>query len=231
METSGSTLRTQTMRPLLLLLLGAVSAFSQPFSAGVKLGVPLTDFVSVAGGATPSGFLDYATHTNRYIVGLTGELHLPFRFSVELDVLFRHVNYQSSSQLVGVTTTDTSAATTGNAWEFPLLAKYRFGTKVVHPYVDGGVAWDTLQGLTQAVRTTVLNVTGSSSSSTSSPSQLQNTTTRGYVLGGGLDIKFLVIHIQPEVRYTRWGAKHFFDASGWLNSNQNQAEFLLGITF
>jgi opacity protein-like surface antigen len=58
-----------------------------------------------------------------------------------------------------------------------------------------------------------------------------NSTTRGYAAGGGLDFKFLIIHIQPEVRYTGWGAKHFFDPSGLLNSNQNQAEFLLGITF
>jgi hypothetical protein len=58
-----------------------------------------------------------------------------------------------------------------------------------------------------------------------------NSTTRGYVAGGGLDFEFRRIHIQPEVRYTRWGAKHFFDPSGLLNSNQNQAEFPPGIAF
>ena len=229
METSGRKLRTHSMRPLLLLVLGATSAFSQPFSFGVKGGVPLTDFIDAATSTNQTnGIFGFATHTNRYIVGATGELRLPFGLGVEVDALYRHLDYQSSLQ---TSTTTTSSSTTANAFEFPVLVKYRFGPKVIHPFVDGGVAWDTLQGLTQAVRTTVLNVTGSSSSSTSSPSQLQNTTTRGYVLGGGLDIKFLVIHIQPEVRYTRWGAKHFFDASGWLNSNQNQAEFLVGITF
>jgi opacity protein-like surface antigen len=232
METSGFMLRTQIMRPLLLLLLCAVGAFSQPFSAGAKVGVPLTDFVSVAGSTTPSGFLDYATHTNRYVVGLTGELHLPFGFGVEVDVLYRHVNYQSTAETLGATTTTTSASTTGTAWEFPLLAKYRFGTKVLHPFLDAGVAWNTLQGLTQTVRSTVLSGTPlSTTSSSSTPSELQNNTTRGFVLGGGLDIKILVIHIQPEIRYTRWGAKQFLDPSALLHSNQNQGEFLLGITF
>ena len=96
--------------------------------------------------------------------------------------------------------------------------------------MDAGVAWDTLQGLKQDVTATVAGITGSGSS-TSSPSQLQHTTARGFVIGGGLDIKVLVIHIQPEIRYTRWGARHFFDPTGLLSSNQNQGEFLLGIEF
>jgi opacity protein-like surface antigen len=216
------------MRPLLLLSLAAIPAFSQPFSFGVKAGVPLTDFVDAASGNTASGFLDFATHTNRYIVGVTGELRLPFGLGVEVDALYRHFNYESTSQSVNVVT---NANTTGNAFEFPIMGKYRFGTKVIHPFVDAGVAFDTLQGLKQAITSTVAGSTNSTNSSTSTPSQLQNTTTRGFVTGAGLDFHFLVIHIQPEIRYTRWGAQHFLDVSGLLHSNQNQAEFLLGITF
>jgi opacity protein-like surface antigen len=216
------------MRPLLLLLLGAIPAFSQLVSFGVKAGVPLTDFINAASGDTPSGFIDFASHTNRYIVGATGELRLPFGLGIELDVLYRHFNYQSTQQITNLLT---SGNTTGNAFEFPLMGKYHFGKKVVSPFVDAGVSWDTLQGLTQTVTSTVLGATGSSSSSTSSPSQLQNTTTRGFVTGAGLDFHFLLIHIQPEIRYTRWGAQHFLDLSGLLHSNQNQAEFLVGVTF
>lgn len=216
------------MRPLLLLLFGAIPAFSQPFSYGVKAGVPLTDFINAAGSTNASGFLDFATHTNRYIVGVTGELRLPFGLGVEVDALYRHVNYQSTS---GAVDAITKANTTGNAFEFPIMGKYRFGTKVIHPFVDAGVAFDTLQGLKQAITTAVAGSTNSTNSSTSTPSQLQNTTTRGFVTGAGLDFHFLVIHIQPEIRYTRWGAQHFLDVSGLLHSNQNQAEFLLGITF
>jgi opacity protein-like surface antigen len=216
------------MRPLLLLLLAAAPAYSQLFSVGLKGGVPLTDFVDVASGTNPSGFIDFATHTNRYIIGPTGELHLPFGFSVEVDILYRHVNYQETVQGVGVLN---SSSTTGNAWEFPLLGKYRFlKTKLVRPYIDAGVAFDTLQGLSQSV-TSTLSSGSSSTSSTGTPSQLQNSTTRGYVFGGGLDLKFLILHIQPEIRYTRWGAEHFFDPSGLLHSSENQGEFLLGISF
>jgi hypothetical protein len=51
------------------------------------------------------------------------------------------------------------------------------------------------------------------------------------VLGAGLDVKALLIHIAPEIRFTRWGARHFIDPNGLFNSKQNQAEFLVGITF
>jgi hypothetical protein len=232
METSGYWLRTQFMRPLLLLLIGAISAFSQPFSFGARLGVPLTDFIDAASSDNASGFVDFATHTNRYIVGVTGEVRLPFHLGIEVDALYRHLDYQSTSQVIGSSaTTTTSNSTTANAFEFPVLGKYRFGTKVIHPFVDAGVAWDTLAGLQQGVSSVVTTVSSTVTGSPSTPSVVQNNTVRGYVTGGGLDFKFLLIHIQPEFRFTRWGAKHFFDPSGLLNSNQNQAEFLLGITF
>jgi hypothetical protein len=86
------------------------------------------------------------------------------------------------------------------------------------------VAWDTLTGLEHSV-TSVVPV----------PPVIANAffrhnTTSGFVLGAGLDVHALIIHLQPEIRYTR-GAQHFLDPNGGFSSNQNQAEFLLGITF
>jgi Outer membrane protein beta-barrel domain len=215
------------MRSLVLLLTVAGGALAQPFSAGLKVGVPLTDFLNAA----ESGDTSYSTVTNRYIIGLTGELRLPFGLGIELDVLYRHVNYSSSTVVPGIPplpATTTTANTTSNNWEFPLVAKYKFKAPIARPYVDAGVAWQTLQGLTQSITSTVAGEAGTSS--TSSPSQLANSTTSGFVLGGGIDIHALLIHVSPEIRYTRWGAKQFF-APGLLSSNQNQAEFLVGVTF
>ncbi|HTX39957.1 MAG TPA: outer membrane beta-barrel protein [Bryobacteraceae bacterium] len=215
------------MRSLLLLLAVAGGAWAQPFSAGVKLGVPLSDFLS----ATESGDTSYSTITNRYIVGVEGELRLPFGLGIELDVLYRHVNFSSTTtaNAISAATSITTANTTSNDWEFPLVAKYKFKAPLVRPYVEAGVAWDTLQGLTQGVKTTVAGIV-TSSSSTSSPSELSNSSTRGFVLGAGIDIHALLVHVTPELRYTRWGARQFF-APGLLSSNQNQAEFLVGVTF
>ena len=207
------------MRLLFLLLAGAAGAFCQPFSFGVKARVPLTDFLNTAENQN----VRYVTATNRYIGGVTAELHLPFGLGVEVDALYRHLNYQQSSSTV-------AAGTTASDFEFPLLGKYRFPMiKVVHPFVDAGVAFDSLAGVKQAVTTVVNGII--STSSTSNPAELHNSSTRGFVIGGGIDIHVLVIHLLPEIRYTRWGAQQFFDVNGLLHSNVNQGEFLLGITF
>ena len=83
------------MRPLFLLLFGAVSALAQPFSFGVKAGVPLTDFLNAA----ESQQFAFNSTTNRYIVGPTAELHLPFGLGVEFDILYRRFDYNGSGTL------------------------------------------------------------------------------------------------------------------------------------
>jgi hypothetical protein len=216
---SCSPVRT-IMRSLCLFLFGAVCAFSQPFSAGIKVGVPLTDFFNTVQNASTSV-------PNRYIAGVTAELRLPFGLGVEVDALYRRLHYEDTigNPLNGITTDRTTA----NSWEFPILLKYRFPSKIVRPYAVAGIAFDTLSGLTDTVTQTIAP-TPTSTTTTSTPAALTNNTTKGFVIGAGIDIHALVIHISPEIRYTRWGTQHF-DLHGVLNSNQNQAEFLLGITF
>lgn len=198
------------MKLPLLLFAGAALAFSQPFSAGLKAGIPLTDFVNTVSGVT-------STTTNRYLVGPEVELRLPFGFGVEFDVLYRHFDY---TDIVGYVipvsrVAPAAGTTTGHSgdWEFPLVAKYKFPTPVVRPYVEGGVAWDTLSGSASTIGIAT-----------------QHTTVEGVVLGAGVDIHALVIHIAPELRFTRWTSQHF-NIPNVLSSNQNQAEFLVGITF
>jgi len=212
------------MRSLFLFIIGAVPAFCQPFTAGVKIGVPLTDFINTVQNVSSSV-------PNRFIGGVTGELRLPFGLGIEVDALYRRLHYDdtignSPNPLSGITIDRTTA----NAWEFPMLVKYRFPMRIVRPYVDAGVAFDTLTGLTDTVTQVIQTVTTASTRTTSTPASLQNNSTKGFVIGAGLDVHAILIHISPEIRYTRWGSQHF-NLSGVLGSNQNQAEFLLGITF
>ena len=199
------------MRLWLLFLCSAASVWAQPFSAGIKAGVPLSDFVNT----TQSGTFAYTSQTQRYIVGGTVELHLPLGFAVEFDALYRHLQYSAAGNIEGFFTT---SKTTASNWEFPLLLKYRFAFPVVRPYVDGGVAWDALSGVSQTVE------------SGSSPFAMKNNGATGFVLGGGIDIHAAFLHISPELRYTRWFTAPITDVAG-LQSNQNQAEFLVGFTF
>ena len=207
------------MRPLILLLLAAAVLAAQPISFGLKGGVPLTDFIDAVGNGSS---LSAVEHPQRYLLGPTVELKLPMSFAFEADVLYRRLNYQT----VATTATATGVSlVTSNDWEFPLLLKYRFaGKKFVRPYADAGVAFDRLQGLTDTISNSVGNLTNSASTG------LKSSGTTGAVIGGGLDLHFLILHISPEIRYTRWTSQHF-NLPNVLASQQNQAEFMVGITF
>ena len=206
------------MRPVLLLLLPAASVFAQPFSAGIKAGIPLTDFLDAAGNGT----FNYTSPTQRYIVGGMAELRLPLGLGVEFDALYRRLGYTGTGTLGGGLTTISAS---GSDWEFPLLLKYRFHFPVVRPYLDAGAAWDTLPGLKQAI-------TSASPALVVLPAPgVKQNTTAGFVVGGGVDIHAVFLHISPEIRFTRWNATQISDALGLLHSNLNQGEFLVGITF
>ena len=191
-----------------LFALATFLAYSQPLMFGVKGGVPLTGLLDV----TIPNYPGVAATTNLYILGPTVELRLPENLAIEFDALYRHFHYRSAISPVG--------ASQQNAWEFPLLLKYRLPGRLVRPYIDGGVAWDLLEGVFANEPTpTQINPTA----------QLISKPSAGVVIGGGLDFHSLFLHISPEVRYTRWMTQPF-EAFG-LASNQNQVEFLLGVTF
>jgi opacity protein-like surface antigen len=195
-----------------LLFFGAC-AWAQPFTAGVKVGLPLTDFINTVSSQS-------STVTNRYLVGPTAELHLPFHLGIEVDALYRHFNYQN---VFGSGVNAVTSLNTAGAWEFPVLLKYRFKGEPARPYVVSGVAWNKISGLTNTLSQSI------SSGTIVNPSGKTNSTTTGFVMGAGLDVHFIV-HIMPELRYTRWTDQHF-NLANILHSNQNQAEFMVGITF
>lgn len=198
-------------RFLIALLFSAPLAFPAGlFSIGVKGGVPFTDAFNTA----TSGDLRYVTHNKYWTVGPELDIHLPLGLSVEIDALYRRVNYESSGSVQSVTT--------ANSWDFPLLLKYKFPGLVVRPYVSVG---PTFNGLTSVNQVTTF-FSGTPLEET--PSALQNRFNTGFTLGGGLQ---LFGHISPEIRYTRWGWDSFRDPSGLLKSNPNQVAFLVGLTF
>lgn len=149
--------------------------------------------------------------TNRYTLGPEADLHLPAGFGVEFDILYRHFDYAAGGSSAGV-----------SSWDFPLLLTKRFLPGPVHPFVDTGVTFNKLSGLSDTIRT----LAGSSGST-------QNDSLRGFTIGGGVDVNLLKLHIKPELRYIRWNSQvlNFVLPGGTLSGGQNQAEFLVGVTF
>src|SRR5437764_1079141 len=118
------------MRFLCLLALTGASVFAQPIGFGLKGGIPFNDFTN----AVNQGSFYYTSSNQRYIVGPMLELRLPFGLSVEADALYRRFHYFSFRSDVNAAV---NATTTTGAWEFPIVAKYRFKTPIARPYIEG----------------------------------------------------------------------------------------------
>jgi hypothetical protein len=122
------------------------------------------------------------------------ELDLPFGVGVEFDALYRRVGYEDA----------TLTEHTDSVWDFPVLAKYRFGATKFQPFVGGGWTYRHLGDLL-----------GTSSSN-------------GVVVSTGLRMGLSSINLSPEFRYTRWPNE---DIEPGFRARQNQYEALVGLTF
>ena len=189
------------MRTLALPLL--VSA--QSLSVGFLGGAPFQDVVK---STTTTGITSVAKSTN-FTVGPAIQVNLPANFRVEVDALFRPYSFGLVSALTGVNVS-------AKQWSFPLLAQYRLGKSRVQPFVEGGLSFDHLSGLTSAVKATLA----------SGPGQLLHQDNASIVLGAGLDVKIPLIRVSGEFRFTRPTVSNFANIS-----NLNQAEVLVGVHF
>ena len=197
------------MRRLFLLLACSLAtgySAERIFSFGIKGGVPLTDAFS---DHTITG-VDTITRTfsdsKNYVIGPMVELNLPFGFSAEADALYRPLNLGTDLRVVPQPSR--RSVTDINSWEFPILGKYHFlHTPVVKPYVEAGP---------------IFRHVGSQGS------YLSNS---GFALGGGIDLKLLLVRITPEIRFSRWGSDATIPNVIAAPSQLNQGEFLIGISF
>ena len=217
-------IRHPMTRFIAVLLLAGAAAFGQAFSAGVKGGVPLTDFFEI--GAPGAAYPLTTSTTNRYIAGAGFEARLPHGLTLEFDVLYRHLNFRDY-YILSPLEFGKEHVTAGD-WEFPLLLKYHFTRGVARPYVSAGPALDAMSvGNSFYEYPSALNaspsgvVTGENSTSVA----IQDKTAIGIAMATGLDIHAGPLRFSPEIRYTYWASPHS------ASSNRNQAEALLGISF
>ncbi len=221
-----------TLKPLFLLLLVASIGFAQSFRIGVEGGVPLasafdTGISNVVPVLLPTGPPSYSSKTRRYTFGATAELDLPFHLAVKVDALYKRLGFDSATRGPAPTT----GATTSNSLEFPLLGKYSVGKLgPLQPYVEGGVAFRTLQGVKQILQSVCASC-AVPLTQTSHPAELTHTFTKGFAAGAGLEFRHLLVGVFGEIRFTHWTADAFSAPDGLLNSTRNQADLLVGVTF
>lgn len=170
-----------------LITFGAASA--QSISFGVLGGAPFTDAVN--------------GQSRNYVVGPAFQVNLPLSLRIEVDALYRPVNFNLNT-VPGIVASYSAAQ-----WQFPFLLQYRFSTPLVKPFVEAGVSFDRLASISAAANTLNVHQSGAS-----------------LVLGGGVDVKIPFIRLSGELRYSREGTAEFPGIS-----NVNQAEVLVGVHF
>jgi len=203
-------MKTKTL--LCLFFTGITAVFAQPIGVGIKAGVPLTSQFRDIG--------NFQSDTKRYIVGPMVELRLPAGFAIEGDALYTKVSLSGPLSAAG---SIFGSVVDTNSWEFPVLLKKKFGGSGVgvsiRPYVEAGASFRHLTGLGDLPSF----ITGGRGVDT------DNT---GFVAGGGVEFKLLILRVSPEFRYTRWGTQSFLNGvSNVWQFQQNQGQFLVGISF
>jgi hypothetical protein len=193
----------------------------QKIEVGVKGVIPLTSTFDT-GSFFRLGFGNGATAaTRRSKVGPTIEVRLPRGLGVELDALYTRVGFDAENEIALV---DTRTRTTAASWEFPLLAKLHLR----HLFVDGGPSFRKVSGVASISSTTF---PGGSHPPASSHEDvhLRARSPYGVAVGLGSELRLWRLHLSPEVRYMRWrNDRPIYDL---LNSNPNQVDVLLGVTF
>jgi hypothetical protein len=225
----------RAVRPALLALACASPALCQGLHFGVKAGVPITQYFETGETGGPQGGASYSAATRRYTVGVSGEWRLA-RFGFEIDALYHRMGY------VGIVNSVDSASgnfsrsaidVKGNSWDFPVLAKYRFG-RAMRPYVAaGGVVRYVGPVRGRGEETVGSLVTGTSTTSpldTGEPSELRKRFYPGLAAAAGLELRAGRFRVLPEFRYTRWTA-NISPPGGLLRFASNQVEFLAGVLF
>lgn len=187
-------------------LLASIPGYAQTF--GLKFGYPTADALQIS-GSDPN--VTYAVHAVAPKFGFTGELGLPAGFLVEIDALYSHLSYASTT--IGADAAVRSA-TNINCWDFGLLAKRPLFGKTIRPFVNGGAAFRAVNQETDIIRR---------------PPEYLHQATPGFAGGGGIDFKIGRFHLVPEFRYTQFQQDNFRSPSGNFHSNLTQPMFLLGV--
>jgi hypothetical protein len=188
-----------------IFLMSAAMAGAQSLSVGVIGGANFNDVVNAA----TAGNYKVVSNSDNFSIGPSLRVNLPASFRVEVDALYRPYGFN----YVGPTPTSVS----GQQWRFPVLLQYRFnGAAIIHPFVEAGLSFDHLSGISAAAKSTIA----------SGPGALLHQSNADIVIGGGVDVKVPFVRLSGEIRYSRATVSDFANIS-----NVNQAEVLFGVHF
>jgi hypothetical protein len=168
--------------------------------------------------------------------GASGEWRLTNAFGFEVDALYHRMGYVAIVNFFDSASGNFSNSeidVKGNSWDFPIMAKYRFG-RAVRPYVAGGGVLRHVGPVhgrgEQTIGSLVTRTSSTSPLDTTEPSELRKRFYTGLTAAGGIEFVAGRLRVLPELRYTRWTA-NITGPGGLLRFAPNQAEFIIGVLF
>lgn len=175
--------------------LAGITASAQNIGYGVRGGVPLSDFLKAE--SKTGALTNVVRGRGNVILGPMFEVRLPFGLGIEANAIYRRWNADGAL-----------SRGSANTWEFPVYGKVRMPGIVVRPYFGGGLNFQKLGDVSRFLGAGVI----------------ADSSRRGFLGAGGVEIKVPYVRISPELRFTRWGN------SGPLRTT-NQIDLLVGLSF
>ena len=173
-------------------------------------------------------FLPALTFDNAYgtTVGPTFVLQLVNRVDIRIEWVYKRFSYQLQSTVPPLAGFSSSSSVKGHFWEYPILATYKFGNGKARPFVGGGMNFggtttshSTNQNTVTTVNPPVTTIT-ENKTSISLPD--------AYHIIGGLEWRFPIVSVRPELRYTHWTADKV--SGSFVANKPHQFEIVVGFT-
>lgn len=205
--------------------------------------------------AINSSFDRYNSETKRLLIGPAFRVEMQSGLGIEVDALYQRIDYDHATATVlagpGAPNTRSFEQATANRWQFPLLIQYTrtLSKPNIGVFVEVGPSISHIANSRSTITTTTISPTASSGKTSITG---QGGTLAGIVAGGGVDIPFLRAHLRPEFRYSHWFSQNGTFPAGIVvagtivanlgsfttgpvvpsfRTTQNEASFLLGLTF
>ncbi len=203
-------------------------------------------------------FNRFNSETKRLLIGPTLRFETQSGLGFEVDALYQRVDSDFSAVLVQATapTQQIFQQTAAHRWQFPVLIQYARSLRKLRWFVGAGPSLSHIDQPRPKIMGDFL--LGSVPSNGSVPS---SATWGGITAGGGVDVRVSRLHLRPEFRYSHWFAGssaitpfsliatripgqfgQFVSGASSAGSlgvpigfffpiHQNEASFLLGVTF
>lgn len=223
------------MRFWIMMLLFCLPAAAQfPIAVGVKAGVPVTELFETGSGSATHQFNSASSKTRPYTFGLSAAVNLRRRVGLEIDGLYRRVNYDLYS-VQHVSSGDGGeiyswSGVSGNRLDIPVLLRW---SPVRSVFFTAGPTFGIHYGFNQRIhRIQDLVLAGYSEQDieSSEVGELGGRLSQALTFGAGLDIPTGRVHVRPEVRYSHWTLQAF-DTNYYLKPKANEVTVFIGFEF